>query len=359
MSSQAVILVILIGVPTLLRVAGFAEPVAAIVAAAAALWIVAPPRAGLADPIDFARIIDETLIVVVVAAVIGALVAGCQSAPRPRHPLGWYAAGDAAFIGALLVAVVLGAISFATSVAAGLTAALLIGTVLWLVTTGVGALVGRARAAKEAPSALRALGIGLFALASIGFLVVPAISLGVLTPSEAFTFFGLPIALIFRLVVALILERGIAGYGIDLLRGVADAAWIVLAVLAAGIAALALRLAGGDAALPALPPVTAAIAFAAAILLLGVLVGATYGALLAAAIFAPLLTAADVPAGTSALIFLPALMLSYARPTLGLTLLAPAFGGAARRISAAEAAAIAAGVVVVFAVAAFMAASSA
>ena len=50
-------------------------------------------------------------------------------------------------------------------------------------------------------------------------------------------------------------------------------------------------------------------------------------------------------------------MLSYARPALGLNLLAPAFGGAARRISAAEAWAIVAGVVVVLGFAVFMAAS--
>jgi TRAP-type C4-dicarboxylate transport system permease large subunit len=99
------------------------------------------------------------------------------------------------------------------------------------------------------------------------------------------------------------------------------------------------------------------VALAAAILLLGILAGPTFGALLAAPLFMPLLKMAGVSPRAAALVLVPALMLSYARPALGLSLLAPAFGGAARRISAAEAWAIAAGVVVVLGFAVFMAAS--
>jgi hypothetical protein len=55
MSSQAAILLILMGGPALLRFIGFAEPVAAILAAAAALSVVLPPGAW-GEVLDFVRV---------------------------------------------------------------------------------------------------------------------------------------------------------------------------------------------------------------------------------------------------------------------------------------------------------------
>jgi hypothetical protein len=306
--------------------------VAAILAAAAALSVVLP-RGAWGEVLDFVRV-DGDNSDILVLTVIGALVAGSQPAPRSHRPLGWYAPGDAAFVGALLVAIVLGGRSFEASISQGMGTGLTIGVVLWLVMTGVGALFGRRSVAADAgPAAMKTFGIGLFAIASIGFMAVPAITLGIMTMPEAFIFFGLPAALIFRLVVGLIAGRGIAGYGLDLLRGVADGAWIVVVVFAAQMASIAVTMVGAGMPAVALPPVIATVALAAAILLLGILAGPTFGALLAAPLFMPLLKMAGVSPRAAALVLVPALMLSYARPALDLSLLAPAFGGAARRLS--------------------------
>jgi hypothetical protein len=69
----------------------------------------------------------------------------------------------------------------------------------------------------------------------------------------------------------------------------------------------------------ALSPVIATVAFAAAILLLSILAGPTFGALLAAPLFMPLLKMAGVSPRAATLVLVPALMLSYARPALGLS----------------------------------------
>jgi hypothetical protein len=90
-------------------------------------------------------------------------------------------------------------------------------------------------------------------------------------------------------------------------------------------------------------------------MMLGIVVGPTFGALLAATIFAPVLKSAGVPAATCALVLGSALMLGYARPSFGLRLLSPAFGGPARQISGSEAGAMAAGVAIVLAFSAYMA----
>ena len=93
------------------------------------------------------------------------------------------------------------------------------------------------------------------------------------------------------------------GYGTDVLRGIADGAWIVLVAFAARMASFALAFSGSGSSTLALPPMGLMALFAIAVLMLGVIVGPTYGALLAAAIFAPLLTTAGVPHDSCALVF--------------------------------------------------------
>jgi hypothetical protein len=358
MTSHAMILAILIGVPALLRFIGFAEPLAAIVGALAAFCLAMPlaPRE-LVGLLDFSRT-DPNDAVILVLAVIASLLAGCHAAPRPDRPLGWYAPGDAAVVGTLLVAIVLGARAFEVSFGI-VSAGLAIGVVSWLAMAGVGALLpGRgSNAAAQVASTPKRIGIALLALVLICSQSVPAVLLGLLTPLEAFALFSLPVALVFRLVAGLIQGRRLAGYGCDLLRGIADGAWIVLAMFAARIATTALTVSGpGDFTL-ALSPMWLLPIFAGAIMVLGIIVGPTYGALLAAAIFAPVLKAAGVPAATSALVLGSALMLAFARPSLGFGLLSPAFGGPARQTSGSEAGAMAAGVAIVLVFSAVMAAT--
>jgi len=283
-------------------------------------------------------------------------LAGCHVAPRADRPLGWYAPGDAAFVGALLVAVVLSAYAFEVAVTNALIA-LVIGAALWLAMAGAGTLIGRGSSATlPAASLPNRLAIGLLAIVSISFPSVPAVLLGIVTPSEAFTFFGLPAALVIRLAAGLMQDRRIAGYGTDVLRGIADGAWIVLVAFAAGTASLVLRIAGLGSATLALSPAWLMTLFAIAVLVLGVVVGPTYGALLAAAIAAPFLTAAGVPPDACALVTALMLTLGYAMPSFGLSLLSPARGPLARRVSAAELGAIAVGVVIVVGVSAVLAA---
>jgi hypothetical protein len=359
MTSHAVTLAILIGVPAALRFVGFGEPLAAIVGALAALCLAMPlGPSDLANLLDFSRT-DPNDAVILVLAVVASLLAGCHAASRPNRPLGWYAPGDAAVVGTLLVAFVLGARAFEVSVAAVVSAGLAIGVVAWLAMAGVGALLPGRGSNATAPMAStpKRVGIALLALVLICSQSVPAVLLGLLTPLEAFTLFSLPVALVFRLVAGLIQGRRLAGYGSDLLRGIADGAWIVLAMFAARIATTALTVAGpGDLGLT-LSPMPLMAVFAGAIMVLGLIVGPTYGALLAAAIFAPVLKAAGVPAATSALVLGSALTLAFARPSFGFGLLSPAFGGPARQVSGSEAGAIAAGVAIVLVFSAVMAAT--
>ena len=177
-----------------------------------------------------------------------------------------------------------------------------------------------------------------------------------MTPSEAFTILSLPIAAVFRLVAGLMQGRRMAGYGTDLLRGIADGAWIVLVAFAARMASFALAFSGSGSSTLALPPMGLMGLFAIAVLMLGVIVGPTYGALLAAAIFAPLLTTAGVPHISCALVFSLALPLRYARPSFGMSLLSPTPGVLARQVSAAEVGAIAVGVVILVVVSSVFAA---
>jgi hypothetical protein len=351
MISVTVVLLLLIGVPALLRFFGFAEPVAAILGALAALCLVMPLElTQLATVLDFGRLGSENLIILV-AAMIASLLAGCHAAPRPDRPLGWYAAGDAGFIGALLAAVVLSAYAFEVAVSSVMFAALVIGTALWLAMAGAGALIGPRSSAPPpvAPTSHR-LGIGIFAIVLISCLSIPAILLGIMTPSEAFTFFGLPTALVFRLVAGMTQGRRLAGYGTDVLRGIADGAWIVLVAYAARAAWFALKFAGlGSEASLALSPMWLMPLFAIAVLVLGIVVGPTYGALLAVAISAPVLTAAGVPQDACALVAALMLTLGYAMPSV--SLLSPR-GPLARPASPAALAAMAVGVVIVVGVSA-------
>jgi hypothetical protein len=352
-----VILLVLIGAPALLRFFGFAEPSAAILGVLAAICFVMPlDVTQITSVLDFGRIGSEYMVIVVLT-VIASLLAGCHAAPRANRPLGWHAQGDAGFIGALLVAIVLGANAFEVAIVNILIAALVIGVALWLAMAGAGALIGRgSSAAVPVASMPKRIGIGISAVVLISYLSVPAVLFGILTPSEAFTFFSLPIAVVFRLVAGLTQGRRMAGYGTDVLRGIADGAWIVLVVFAARTASFTLAFSGSGSPTLALSPMGLMAIFAIAVLALGVIVGPTYGALLAAAIFAPLLTTAGVPHDSCALVFSLTLMLGYASPSFGLSLLSPTPSALARQLSAAEVGAIAVGVVIVVGVSAVIAA---
>ena len=216
----------MIGAPALLRFFGFAEPSAAILGALAAICFAMPlDVAQITSVLDFGRIGSEYSIIFVLT-VIASLLAGCNAAPRANRPLGWYAQGDAGFIGALLVAIVLGANSFGVAIVNILIAALVIGVALWLAMTGAGALIGRgSSAAVPVASMWKRIGIGILAVVLIIYPSVPAVLVGIMTPSEAFTFFSLPIAAVLRLVTGLMQGRRMAGYGTDVLRGIADGAW--------------------------------------------------------------------------------------------------------------------------------------
>src|SRR5262249_52688100 len=217
-----VILLVLIGVPTLLRFFGFAEPIAAILGALAALCLVTRfDLTMLVGVLDFNRI-DSMYLVIVVLAVIASLMAGCHVAPRPNRPLGWYSRGDAGFIGALLVAMILAAHAFQVAVTNVLVTALTIGVALWLAMAGAGALLGRgSNTPPPVVSLAKRIAIGFLAVVLIAFPVVLAMLSGLMTPTEAFAFLSLPVALVFRLVAGLIQDRGIAGYGTDLFPGIA------------------------------------------------------------------------------------------------------------------------------------------
>ncbi len=352
-----VILLVLISVPALLRFFGFAEPSAAILGALAAICFVMPlDVTQLTSVLDFGRIGSEYMVIVVLT-VIASLLAGCHAAPRTNRPLGWYAQGDAGFIGALLVAIVLGANAFEVAIFNILIAALVIGVALGLAMAGAGALIGRGSSAVvPVASTPKRIGIGILAVVLISYPSIPAVLFGIMTPSEAFTFFSLPIAIVFRLIACLMQGRRMAGYGTDVLRGIADGAWIVLVAFAARTASFTIAFAGSGTPTLALPAMGLITIFAIAVLALGFIIGPTYGALLAAAIFAPLLTAAGVPHDTCALVFSLTLMLGYASPSFGLSLLSPTPGAFARQISAAEVGAMAVGVVIVVGVSAVIAA---
>ncbi len=347
----------MIGAPALLRFFGFAEPSAAILGALVAICFVMPLDVTLLTSVlDFGRIGSEYLVIVVLT-VIASLLAGCHAAPRANRPLGWYAQGDAGFIGALLVAIVLGANAFEVAIVNILIAALVIGVALWLAMAGAGALIGRgSNAAVPVASMPKRIGIGILAVVLISYPSVPSVLLGIMTPSEAFTFFSLPIVVVFRLVAGLVQGRRMAGFGTDVLRGIADGAWIVLVAFVARTASFTIAFSGPGSPTLALSPMGLMAIFAIAVLALGVIVGPTYGALLAAAIFAPLLTTAGVPHDSCALVFSLTLMLGYASPSFGLSLLSPTPGALARQISTAEVGALAVGVVIVVAVSAIIAA---
>jgi hypothetical protein len=348
----------LIGVPALLRFFGFAEPSAAILGALAAICIVMPlDVTQLTSVLDFGRIGTEYLVIVVLS-VIASLLAGCHSAPRANRPLAWYAQGDAGFIGALLVATVLGANAFEVAIVNVLIAAFVIGVALWLAMAGAGVLIGRGwSAAVPVASISKRIGIGILAVVLISYPSVPAMLFGIMTPYEAFTFFSLPIAIVICLVVGKMQGRRMAGYGTDVLRGIADGAWIVLVAFAARAASFAFAFAGPGSPTLALSPTGTTVIFAIAVLVLGVIVGPTYGALLAATIFAPLLNTTGVPHESCALVFSLTLMLGYAMPSFGLSLLSPTPGALARQLSAAEVGVIAVGVVIVVGVSAVIAAN--
>lgn len=357
MITATVVLLILIGVPTLLRFFGFAEPIAAILGALAAACLVTSFDFNiLAGVLDFNRI-DYSYLAIMVLSVIASLLAGCHAAPRTNRPLSWYAQGDAAFIGALLVAIVLAAYALQVSIVNVTVGALAIGVALWLVMAGAGALLARrSRTPPPVVSLPQRLGIGFLA---VGLIVLPsvwAMLLGLMTPSEAFAFLGLPAALTFRLAVGFTQGRGIAGFGSDVLRGIADGAWVILTAFAAQVASFAYVMSGPtSSALPLSVWLTPA--FAIAVLALGCIVGPTYGALLAIVVSAPLLTAAGMPPDSCALVAGLALMLGYARPAFGLSLLSPAPGASARRLPAADdVGVLAVGAVIVVGVAAAMAA---
>jgi hypothetical protein len=347
----------LIGAPALLRFFGFAEPSAAILGVLAVICFVMPlDVTQITSVLDFGRTGSEYMVIVVLT-VIASLPAGCNPAPRANRPLGWYAQGDAGFIGALLVAIVLGANAFGVAIVNILIAALVIGVALWIAMAGAGALIGRgSSAAAPVASMPKRIGVGILAVVLIIYPSVPAVLFGILTPSEAFTFFSLPIVMVFRLVAGLTQGRRMAGYGTDVLRGIADGAWIVLAAFAARMASFTLAFSGLGSLTLALSPMGLMAIFAIAVLALGVIVGPTYGALLAAAIFAPLLTTAGMPHGSCALVFSLTLMLGYASPSFGLSLLSPTPSSLARQVSAAEVGAITVGVVIVVGVSAVIAA---
>ena len=352
MMTATVVLPVLIGVPMLLRFVGFAEPIAAILGAIAALCLVTSFDTNtLLGVLDFNRI-DYIYLTIMVLTVIAALLAGCHPAPRANRPLGWYARGDAAFIGALLVATVLAGLSFQVSIASMMVTALTIGVALWLGMAGAGALLGRgSKTPPPVVSLPQRFGIGLLA---VGLIALPSIwmmLLGLMIPSEAFAFLGLPAALTLRLVVGLTQGRGIAGVGTDLLRGIADGAWIILTAFAAQVAGFAYTMSGAASTAVALSPMWLMPALAIAVLALGVIVGPTYGAVLAVLVAAPLAAMAGVPPDGCALVVAVALMLGYARPVFGLSLLSPASGAAAQR-PAAEVATMAVGAVIVVVVAA-------
>lgn len=344
--------------PALLRFFGFAEPSAAILGALAAICLVMPlDVTQLTSVLDFGRIGTEYLVIVVLS-VIASLLAGCHSAPRANRPLAWYAQGDAGFIGALLVAIVLGANAFEVAIVNVLIAALVIGVALWLAMAGAGVLIGRGwSAAVPVASIPKRIGIGILAVVLISYPSVPAMLFGIMTPYEAFTFFSLPIAIVICLVVGKMQGRRMAGYGTDVLRGIADGAWIVLVAFAARAASFAFAFAGPGSPTLALSPTGTTVIFAIAVLALGVIVGPTYGALLAATIFAPLLNTAGVPHESCALVFSLTLMLGYAMPSFGLSVLSPTPGALARQLSAAEVGVIAVGVVIVVGVSAVIAAN--
>jgi TRAP-type C4-dicarboxylate transport system permease large subunit len=346
MISPVFIVVILIGAAAILRFIGFAEPVGAILGAFAALVLAKPfdvdAFAGVAD---FTRI-DTSYAVIPLLTVANSLLAGCYPAPRPNRPLGWYAPGDPAFIGALFVATVLAAGAFQVTVSGLVSRSLLAGLVLWLAMTGTSGLITRKSGKAGIDGVQRPTGYGLFLLPVIVFLPLSELAAGMITPLEAFAFFAALIA-VFRLTIWK--GRRIAAFGIDLLRGIADGAWIVLVVFAGQVASDALSVSGLEQTTLALPPLISMVIFAITVLMLGAMLGSTFGALLAAAIFGRLLENAGVGHDTSALVLAVTLMVSYARPPLALHLPSPPYDFTAEGTAPAELGALAAGVIAVVA----------
>ena len=332
------VLILLVGGIAMLRFVGFAEPIAALIVAAILVVILIGPSnpniVGLFN-INILRVDIYVGQAVLVAAIIASLLAGCHDAPRPVRPLGWYAPGDAGFFGVFPAAAVIAGIAFGQSILTILMSLVIIGLAVWLVMAVVGALLSLWDKTGKAPSVWPALGVG-----ALGFVLVlsPALSamaLGILTSSEALTFLSLPSALVVRLVVGLVQGRGIGGIGPDLLRGVADGAWIVFAMFAAAAVTMVIGFSGSDpgramaeaVGVNAMSPVAAMVTIAAMVLILGMLIGSTVGAFIAAPIAASLAAMAGVSGAAPALVVALALLFSYARPSLELTLLSPAMAG--------------------------------
>jgi TRAP-type C4-dicarboxylate transport system permease large subunit len=341
------LLVLLVAGIAVLRFAGFAEPIAALIVVAILAVGVAP--ANLAQvavfTFDFTRIVAFPVQSVVVAAIIAALLAGCHSAPRPARPLGWYGPGDASFFGVLPAAAVIVGSAFNASVTATLMSVVLAAVAVWLAMLGVGALARRAGKTAPAPSISQPLGFGALGLVLVLFPALAMMAAGLFTPTEALTFLSLPLALVLRLARAFELEDrptagsvqhgGIRGIGLDLLRGLADAAWIAFAMFAAHTATVVIAFVARDpgqvlaAALgvSAMSPVTAMLTIAVMVLILGVLMGPTVGAYSAAPIAVSFAKMAGVSDAAPAIVATLALVVSYARPSLGLSLLSPAVAG--------------------------------
>ena len=339
------LLVLLVCGIAVLRFVGFAEPIAAlIVTAILAVGVIANVDQ-VAFFFDFTRVASYAGQAALVAAVIAALLAGCHAAPRPARPLGWYGPGDASFFGVIPAAAVIVGIAFSESVLKILMSLVLPALAVWLAMAGAGALVRHTRKTTQVPSLWPPLGFGALGLVLVLSPALMAMAAGLLTPTEALTFLSLPLALVLRLARAFELEDrraagsaehgGIRGIGLDLLRGLADGAWIVFAMFAAHAVTVAIAVTTPDAGrvlatavgISAMSPVTAMLTIAAMVLILGVLMGPTVGAYSAAPIAAGFATMAGVSGAAPAIVATLALVVSYARPSFGLNLLSPTMAG--------------------------------
>lgn len=316
---------ILFALATALRFLGFAEPLAGMTAALIfSTAIGLPPFDVLSIAAATARGgLDSYLAICVVAgAVIAGLLAGCNPGiRRPRRPLGWFAPGDPAFVGTLLAVAAMFAGLLEISLGRLLAAVLPCGAVVLLATAGIGELLRAQRPADVRPSdERRAAGLGLLAIAAVGGPILLLVASGLATPTEAFVAAGVPAALGFRLIVSAFDDRGPVGLERDLLRGIADAAWVVMTLFAVSLAGRVIVSAGVPVTKD-LPPLLIAILAAAAMLLLGFAAGSTFGTLLAGVLLFPTAQGAGIDFTALATIATLAATTAFARPSLGIGLL--------------------------------------
>jgi hypothetical protein len=314
-------LAIVIALILLLRWLGFAEPLAALIAAIAALLFagLTIDKTALFAAATAPRIFDYVTLgiplITVATALLGGLVPDTQ---QPRRPLGWSAAGDIRYFGIYLAICLLAAAQFQNSIFQIVSSTILFAILLFAVALVANVVVS----GRNAFSAQKLFG----SLAILVFLLVPTavpILFGLFTPTEAICIVFLPTSILLRVGFDLANQRGFSGILEDMIRGATDGAWILLTFFGATLVIYGLRLQGPLASvdwLQSFPPAQFLAIYAAFTILCCSALGTTLGFLIAYAFFFPPFREAGLQSETIALIAVLCLLASLAKPELGLKL---------------------------------------